>query len=313
METITLRSYRHSDAAAVSRLFREVYGNHYVHPHVYLPMMISQNHSDGLWHSLVAVIGKKILGHATLCRKKGSHTAEMALGLVHPTTRGQNIATQLCQRLMIHAQALGCRGVMVKQVTQHPYSQQMGAHLGFCSTALLLDHVASPFGQLQPESIVIGFSTIDDYRRPLPALAWPESCRDFMLHVCSAFGTQEKQQPWVGPPIQFEHAAGRYEVVLKTINSNILRQLRQLPEHWMISIRLRLAQGFTSAMRSLSTMGFMFTGVAPDDRGQGWLALFHRGYRPGKLALHCPHMQRLHDQAQQPFRSDLSEPPPAGS
>ncbi|MDR9865051.1 MULTISPECIES: GNAT family N-acetyltransferase [Pseudomonas] len=313
METVTLRSYRPGDAAAVSRLFREIYGDHYVQPHVYMPLMISQNHVDGRWHSLVAVTGKKILGHATLCRNEDSYTAELALSLVHPSTRGQNVATQLGQRLLIHAQALGCRGVTIKQVTQHPYTQRMAERLGFVSTGLLLDYVPSPFDRAQKESIVVGFIAIDDYRRPLPALVWPESCRDFMLYLCRAFGTQEKQKPWVGPPVHFEQSSGRYDVVLKTADSHLLRQLRQLPRHWMISIKLRLAQDFTSAMRSLSTMGFMFTGVAPDDRGQGWLALFHRGYRPGKLALHCPHMQRLHDQAQQPFRSDLSEPPAAGN
>ena len=100
MDHLTLRSYRRTDAGAVSRLFREIYGDHYVQPHVYLPLMINQNHGDGRWHSLVAESGKKILGHATLCRSSESHTAELALSVVHPSTRGQNIATQLGARLL---------------------------------------------------------------------------------------------------------------------------------------------------------------------------------------------------------------------
>lgn len=59
MDNLTLRSYRSADAGAVSRLFREIYGEHYVQPHVYLPLMINQNHGDGTWHSLVAQIGKR--------------------------------------------------------------------------------------------------------------------------------------------------------------------------------------------------------------------------------------------------------------
>jgi GNAT superfamily N-acetyltransferase len=169
MDNVTLRSYRRSDAGAVSRLFREIYGDHYVQPHVYLPLMINQNHGDGRWHSLVAESGKKILGHATLCRNAGSHTAELALSVVHPSTRGQNIATQLGIRLLIHAQALGCHGVTIKQVTQHAYTQRMADRLGFCSSGLLLDYVPSPFGEALPESIVIGYTPIDGYRRPLPA------------------------------------------------------------------------------------------------------------------------------------------------
>ena len=46
-------------------------------------------------------------------------------------------------------------------------------------------------------------------------------------------------------------------------------------------------------------VGLAFTGIVPDERSEGWLALFHRGYQPSTLILHCPHMQRLHDQARQ--------------
>ncbi|WP_339465772.1 MULTISPECIES: GNAT family N-acetyltransferase [unclassified Pseudomonas] len=299
MDDLTLRSYRNTDAGAVSRLFREIYGDHYVQPHVYLPLMISQNHHDGRWHSLVAVSGKKLVGHATLFRSAGADTAELALSVVHPTTRGQNVATRLGRHLLIHAQALGCRGVTIKQVTQHPYTQRMADTLGFCSTGVLLDYVPSPFGEPLPESIIIGYTPINDYHRPLPALEWPESNRVFMQHLCSIFGTQEKEVRWIGPALRFEHVMGRYDVVLEKLDRQLVRQLRQLPRHWMISLKLRLAQGLASAMQDLSTMGFVFTGIAPDDRCEGWVALFHRGYRPRKLTLHCPHMQRLHDQAQQ--------------
>jgi GNAT superfamily N-acetyltransferase len=307
MDDVTLRSYRRTDAGAVSRLFREIYGDHYVQPHVYLPLMINQNHGDGSWHSLVAESGKKILGHATLCRNPGSPTAELALSVVHPSTRGQNIATQLGTRLLIHAQALGCQGVTIKQVTQHPYTQRMADRLGFCSSGLLLDYVPSPFGELLPESIVIGYTPIDGYRRPLPALPWPQSCGDFMEHLCGVYGTQDKETPWVGPPIHVEPCTGRYDVMLKKLDSSLLKQLRQLPAHWMISIRLRLAAGFASAVEDLSAMGFTFTGIAPNDRCAGWLALFHRGYRPRSLELHCPHMQRLHDQAQSQIAAHAKE------
>ena len=307
MEAITLRGYRTSDAPAVSRLFRKIYGDHYAQPHVYLPRMISQNHANGRWHSLVAVANGQVAGHSTLILDKESSLAELALSVVDPQIRGQNVATQLSRQLLIHAQALGCHGVTIKQVTQHAYTQRMADRLGFCSTGLLLDYVPSPFGEPLPESIVIGFIPIDGYRRPLPALPWPQSCRDFMEHLSGVYGTQEKQPLWVGPPLHVEHCSGRYDVLLKKLDSSLLKQLRQLPGHWMISIRLRLARGFASAVDSLSAMGFIFTGIAPNDRCGGWLALFHRGYHPRTLQLHCPHIQRLHDQAQQQIAASASE------
>lgn len=137
------------------------------------------------------------------------------MSVVHPSTRGQNIATQLGMRLLIHAQALGCHGVTIKQVTQHLYTQRMADRLGFCSTGLLLDYVPSPFGEPLPESIVIGYTPVEGYRRPLPALSWPQSCHDFMAHLCGVYGTQDKEARWVGEPMQVEQCSGRYDVVLK--------------------------------------------------------------------------------------------------
>ncbi len=300
MDTVTLRRYRIADAPAVSRLFEEVYGDHYPQPHVYLPCMISQNHNDGRWHSLVAVVNEKICGHATLFRQSGrSFLAELALTVVHPDTRGQNIATQLGQQLLIHAQALDCQGVTIKQVTHHPYTQRMAAGLGFHSIGLLPDYAPSPFGGPGRETIVVGHRTIDDYRRPLPALAWPQDCRELMSHLESAFGTSDKAVPWKGPRVHVERALGRYDMVLKELDDSLLKQVVQLPAHWLISIRLRLAQGFSSSLQKLTAAGFAFTGIVPDERSEGWLALFHRGCQPSTLTLHCPHMQRLQDHIRQ--------------
>ncbi|MBH3404868.1 GNAT family N-acetyltransferase [Pseudomonas glycinae] len=299
METITLRGYRTSDAQAVSRLFRNIYGDHYAQPHVYLPRMISQNHADGRWHSLVAVANDQVAGHATLILDKQSSIAELALSVVDPENRGQNIATQLSRRLLTHAQALGYRGVTIKQVTHHPYSQKMAARLGFQNTGLLPDHAPSPFGGVLTESLVLGYVPVDGFQRPLPALTWPDECREFMQQLCDVFGTQLNVAPWIGAPAQLEQRWGRYDGVFSEVDESLLKQLQQLPTHWLISIRLRLAQGFDTAWRRLSTTGFVFSGLAPDDRGEGWLALFHRGFQPKSLTLHCPHMQRLHDDMQQ--------------
>ncbi|MCF4997918.1 GNAT family N-acetyltransferase [Pseudomonas syringae] len=299
MDTLTLRSYRNTDARAVSRLFREVYGEHYVQPHVYLPHMINQNHAEGCWHSLVALTGTRLVGHATLFRNNGSNIAELALSAVHPDARGQNVATRLGQQLMIHAQALRCRGVTIKQVTQHPFTQRMAASLGFHNTGLLPDYVPSPFGLPTPESIVIGCCAIDGYQRPLPLLVSPPGWQDFMLGLANAFGTQDRQPRWQGLAVRFEQQAGRYDVVLKELNPALLQQLRKLPSHWLISLRLRLTAGLSNDLLKLAQTDFVFTGLMPDDGPEGWLALFHRGIQSKTLTLHCPHMQRLHDLAQQ--------------
>ncbi|EJM25502.1 GNAT family N-acetyltransferase [Pseudomonas sp. GM25] len=298
MDAITLRGYRTSDAPAVSHLFRKIYGDHYAQPHVYLPRMISQNHADRRWHSLVAVANGQVAGHSALILDKGSSLAELALSVVDPQIRGQNVATQMGRHLLIHAQALGYQGVTIKQMTHHPYTQKMAAGLGFHNTGVLPDHAPSPFGGAVTESLVLGYAPGDGYQRPLPALTWPNECREFMQQMCDMFGTRVNVSPWVGAPAQLEQRWGRYDGVFNEVDDSLLKQLQQLPDHWLISIRLRLAQGFDNAWRRLSAMGFVFSGLAPDERGAGWLALFHRGFQPKSLILHCPQMQRLHDDMQ---------------
>ncbi|MFJ7312614.1 GNAT family N-acetyltransferase [Pseudomonas sp. NPDC098747] len=314
MEPLILRNYRASDATAVSQLFRAVYGDLYVQPHVYLPQMISQNHADQRWHSLVAEVDGQIRGHATLFRDTDAHTAELALSAVHPDTRGQNIATRLGQQLLTHAQALGCHDVSIKQVTRHPYTQRMAVNLGFHNTGLLPDYVPSPFGSSMPESIVMGCRIIDGYQRPLPRQIWPSGCRDLMQQLCRAFGTQEHVSRWRGATIQMKQHVNRYDILLKTLWPELLEQLRGLPQQWLISIRLRLSRHFTCDMNRLAAIGFVFTGLAPvEDKEGGWLALFHRGYRLSELELHCPQMQQLHDQAQQQLAFHSRETPPSGN
>ncbi len=300
MEALILRNYRDTDATAVSQLFREVYGDHYVQSDVYLPCLINQNHADKRWHSLVAVEGERILGHATLYRQgETSHDAELALSVVHPDTRGKNIATRLGAQLLTHAQALGCRSVSIKQVTHHPYTQRMAISLGFHNTGLLPDYVRSPFGGKTPESIVLGVRAIDGYQRPLPEQPWPTRYRAFMERMTAAFGCSPSAACWRGPSVQVQQHGNRHEMLVEKLEPELLDQLRTLPGHWLISIRLPLSRQFAVDLHSLNAIGFAFTGLAPaQDNPGGWLTLFHRGYRTRKLTLHCPHMQQLHDQAQ---------------
>lgn len=303
MQALVLRNYRHSDALAVSQLFRKIYGNHYAQAHVYLPRMISQNHAEGRWHSLVAVSGTRVMGHVALVRDKGSPIAELAMAVIDPQSQGQSIATRLSRQLMTHAQASGYQGLTIKPVTQHLYTQCMAASLGFHSTGLLPDYAPSPNGKPMPESLILGYTPLEGYQRPVPALPWPDDCRAFMRRMCEVFGTRINASPWIGPAAQLEQRWGRYDGVFSEVDDSLLKQLQQLPDHWLISIRLRLAQGFDNAWRRLSMMGFVFSGLAPDDRGEGWLALFHRGFQPKSLTLHCPQMQRLHDQMQRQIAS----------
>ncbi|PQP04020.1 N-acetyltransferase [Pseudomonas frederiksbergensis] len=299
MTRLVFRPYRPSDAGAVSRLFREVYGDHYVQPDVYLPNMINQHNAEGHWQSMLAVDDVRVLGHAALCRNAHSNTAELALSVVHPAAQGQSIATRLGRALLMQSGCLGLESVSIKQVTHHPYTQRMAQKIGFHSTGLMPDYVPSPFADPLPETIVMGYHMIDGHRRPLPDIPWPESCRTLMQHLCSVFGTHQHKTSPAAMPLQIKQHQRRFDIVIQYLNKDLLEQLWQLPRHWLISVRLELSRHFARNLRSFSALGFAFTGLMPTPGDTGWFALFHRGVQARSLNLNCAHMQQLHDDLQQ--------------
>jgi GNAT superfamily N-acetyltransferase len=299
MPHLIFRPYRPSDARAVSQLFREVYGDHYVQPDVYLPNMINQHNAEGRWKSMLAVDDGRVLGHAALCHDTPADTTELALSVVHPAAQGQSIATRLGRELLSRSGSLGFKGVSIKQVTHHPYTQRMAANIGFHSTGLLPDYVPSPFAEPLPETIVMGCYVAEGHTRPLPDIPWPDSCRGFMQHVCSVFGTHPDTTPLSSLPLQLKQHHKRFDMVIQRLTKRLLEQIRQLPRHWLISTKLQLSRHFAQDVRNLAALGFTFTGLMPTSITHGWFALFHRGAQSRHLNLHCPHMQRLHDDLQQ--------------
>ncbi|WPN55556.1 GNAT family N-acetyltransferase [Pseudomonas sp. P9_31] len=298
MTRLIVRAYRPSDAGAVSRLFREVYGDHYAQPDVYLPDMISQHNAEGRWQSMLAVDDARVLGHAALRLETPSNTAELALSVVHPAAQGQSLATRLSRELLRQSGTLGLKSVSIKQVTHHPYTQRMAEKIGFYSTGLLPDYVPSPFAEPLPETIVMGCHMIDGHTRPLPDIPWPESCRTFMQHLCSVFGTHQDKASPPAMPLQIKQHQHRYDIVIQRLNRHLLEQLWRLPSHWLLSARLELSRYFARDLRRFSALGFAFTGLMPMPGDNGWFALFHRGAQSRSLNLHCPHMQQLHDDLQ---------------
>lgn len=295
------RPYRAADAMAVSQLFRLVYGDRYVQPDVYLPKLITQHNLDGRWQSMLAVEGSQILGHAALCRDKlPTDSFELALSVVHPVARGQNIATRLGRELLECAGSLSAQYVLIKQVTHHPFTQRMAQTLDFHCTGLLPDHVPSPYGALPAESIVIGVHPINGRSWPLPDIAWPESCRGFMEHLSKMFGTGSDVSACAPRLLNMTQNHQRIDVVIERLDKRLFDQLVQLPEAWLVSAKVALSANFSEDFERLSANRFVFTGLLPAPRQGHWFALFHRGAHARRLDLNCPHMQRLQDNLPRP-------------
>ncbi|KZE86644.1 GNAT family N-acetyltransferase [Chromobacterium subtsugae] len=272
------RDYQAGDAAAVSALFRAVYGDHYVYPDVYLPSQIEQRNASGQWHSAVALLDGRLAGHATLWLDPARPgQAELALNVVHPDARGRGVASLLGRHLRAAAGSLGCGLLTIKQVCSHPQSQYLAQTLGFHTSALMLDYVDSPFGKPEPESIVLGCLPLRP--RPLPELAWPAEWEEWLRPLRQAFGPgAPAAAPTRLPGLSLARHGQRLEVVVPQPSAARLAEIAALPAGQLIYLKLAPSADALALRPRLAEAGFRFGGLLPD-AGGGWLLLFLRGQR----------------------------------
>ncbi|QBC45250.1 GNAT family N-acetyltransferase [Iodobacter fluviatilis] len=290
---VSIRGFVPEDADKVSALFRTVYGDCYVYPDVYLPSMICRNNEQQHWYSVVACVEGQIVGHAVLWMHKDCpDSAELALNIVHPSARGMGIATTLGAYLRDYARECGLRTLTIKQVSSHAQSQHLAQTLGFKTTGLLLDYVASPFGNAWRESVVLGCLPLQP--SPLPDLPWPSSCRDWLGPIEQNFGTHSIRDFTAAPaPMAVASHEHRIEVTLTDLHPDNVDEVAHMPENRLIYLRMHLDQHTPAAMQQLRRAGFAYAGFMPGP-AQGWYGLMQRGYNAHKLELCCPIARKLY-------------------
>ncbi|UTH75541.1 GNAT family N-acetyltransferase [Chromobacterium sp. IIBBL 290-4] len=278
-KTAWARDYQAGDAAGVSALFRAVYGDYYVYPDVYLPSQIERRNRSGQWLSAVALRGDQLVGHAALWRDPARPgQAELALNAVHPDARGLGIATLLGRHLIDAAKGLGLALITIKQVCSHPQSQYVAQSLGFHTTALLLDYVASPFGKPEPESIVLGCLPLR--ARALPALDWPAAWRDWLRPLVQTFGENAAPSAAQLPSeLSLARHGQRLEIHLDSPSAARIDEIAALPANQLLYLTLALSAEALSLADALASHGFRFCGLLPDAR-LGWRLLWLRGQGP---------------------------------
>ncbi|WP_376697969.1 GNAT family N-acetyltransferase [Burkholderia stagnalis] len=225
----TFRNFRATDAGSVANLFRTIYGPHYVNPDIYRPQAVVRHHSARRWYAVLAEVGDQCIGHAALCRPSSASThAELALLAVHPEWRGHGIATTLARHLLQAARSLNMRGVEIKQVSSHDYSQRLAATLGLATVAVLPDYVVSPYAPSARESILVGYATF--VANPIPALDWPDCWRPWIHPIEARFGTRPPFTILPSPlPWSITRVMNRVDVTVDRLTEDRLATLMRLP------------------------------------------------------------------------------------
>ncbi|AOM41852.1 GNAT family N-acetyltransferase [Xenorhabdus hominickii] len=290
---IQIRNYQSGDDKKISQLFREVYGDTYVYPDIYLPRLIDDYQITGRWYSALAFHQGQLIGHASLVKDtEQQNHAELALIAVYPDFQGKGVAKSLGSYLCHYAKEQSYNLLTIKQVCSHPKSQFIARNLGFHSTALMLDYVESPFGLPEPESIVQGILPLKSL--PLPKLNWPQPWRNWVAQISQYVGEASRsEQPichkttchqaichQLSPPQPFtiKKYGRRLEIILNEIPAGFLSEVIDFPAGQLIYLKLPACEEALGLYSQLKKGGFRFAGLCPDSY-DGWFLLWLRGYQ----------------------------------
>ncbi|CDG15794.1 GNAT family N-acetyltransferase [Xenorhabdus doucetiae] len=295
---IQIRSYQSGDDKKISQLFREVYGDAYVYPDIYLPRLINGYQISGQWHSALAFHQGRLIGHAALVKDTvQGNQAELALIAVYPDFQGYGVAKSLGSYLCGYAKEQGYNLLTIKQVCSHPKSQYIARNLGFYSTALMLDYVDSPFGLPKPESIVQGILPLKSL--PLPKLNWPRPWQNWVSRISQYVGEAPQnaqsayQRAMIPEPFAIKKSGRRLEITLYEVHSDFLSEVIDFPAGQLIYLKLPACEEALGLCPLLKKGGFRFAGLCPDTH-DGWFLLWLRGYQLTPYQFHDTGTQHLY-------------------
>jgi serine/threonine-protein kinase RsbW len=281
-----LRRMKDEEALDVCRCIYDCYGYSYANENVYYPERMIAMNEEGKLLSVVAVTDDGEVGGHFAIINYDHLPPEAGIAVTKKKFRGQGFARQLGEKLSEAAAESGVRGLQVKEVTAHPYTQKFCAKLGYSDCGILLAHSPKTLSfkgiadkLKQRNSDILGFKYLIE---PDPISIYVPQRHDAM--VCKLFENIGVKTICLDLPVA-PKAAYEQTVMNVTVHSAralaeiaviecgpdalpILRkELRKLfmDEIQVIEFYLSLDDPAAVALvPDLEKMGFMFTGVLPE-------------------------------------------------
>lgn len=319
-ESFTIRPLRDErDAIQVARCAYFSYGYDYPSDVVFEPRKLVEANRAGSLVSLLAVnAAGRIAGHVALeMAGAGDRSAELGMAFVHPDFRSQGLLSQLTDKILAHAEAMGLKQIFVSSVTGHTHSQRAAAKQGFVSCALKLG-LAPPINIRALSAATTRISTLVQTKRiaaetcanakryvpqkHLEAIraiySWLGESPELIADDASPCGAPESQ------PVSAQYAEAFCYSMLEVnrISADAARDLvrairtERTREVACMNVLLPLEPGVNVLASVLEARDFYFGGIHPmrDSRDALLMQRLHvENIDMGALALHDENSRRL--------------------
>lgn len=290
----TIRKMKPEEAVEVSRCVYDSYGYSYANEHIYYPERVAAMNKNGDLRSLVAVTDSgEVGGHFALIFHKGL-PAEIGIAVTKKKFRGQKIAGKLGAALDEEARAMKLKGLQVREVTVHPYTQKFCQKLGYTDCGFLLAHspttmsfkgIADELAQRNTD--IVGFKYFD---KPGERTVYvPQQHRQFIEKL---YDDLKVPVTFAEPPeIDLSETKTEADITANSVRSvceihipcyggDIISVLKQelstmrLNEIKVAEMYLNLMDPATPyVVEEAEKLGFFFTGILPETKGHDSLIM----------------------------------------
>lgn len=280
-----IRLMEPGEALEVCRCVYDCYGYSYANENIYFPERVAAMNQEGKLSSAVAMTDDGEMGGHFALIYYDNLPAEVGIAVTKKKFRGQGFARQLGEFLEVEARRKGLRGLQVKEVTAHPYTQKFCIKLGYKDCGLLLAHSPKSLSfkgiadtLKQRNSDVLGFKYLEE---PRPRKIYAP------LHHRSMIELLYQNINDTVECIVSDHPAPAGERCITEVKVHALRSLAEISvmengpdtmrvlrtemkkifmdEIQVIELYLSLADPMTpQIVPQLENLGFIFTGILPE-------------------------------------------------
>ncbi|MFH0733408.1 MAG: GNAT family N-acetyltransferase [bacterium] len=282
-----IRLMKPNEALEVCRCIYDCYGYSYANENIYFPDRVVAMNENGKLRSAVAMTKEGEMGGHFALISYDKLPSEVGIAVTKKKFRGQGFARQLGEFLEMEARKLQLRGVQVKEVTAHPYTQKFCMKLGYKDCGLLLAHSPKSLSfkgikdtLKQRNSDVLGFKYLE---KPIQREIFvPLQHKDMIKMLYDNIGDSVEC-------IVPENPVYVNKKCITEVNINTLRSLAEMfilengadtipvirqemrkifmDEIQVVELYLRLSDPMTSVLiLQLESMGFVFTGILPETK-----------------------------------------------